>query len=179
MRCSASGAAAANSRPLPLSCQPTPILTPRQHDHLLVVLKRRVAEVATATPSNPSALVPGARHRRSSRLSRIGRESPPKHCLAPTPDIAARRSFQTMIWSGTSVRGPIRRPSTERGMGAWHPLPSRLHRQEPCGGVPGPHSCQQNPPAGQRLRTNAAPGSVPGSLFAAKRCLCTAPISLH
>mgnify|MGYP001815669601 CR=1 FL=1 len=52
----------------------------------------------------------------------VGRESPPKHCLALTPEKAARRSFQTMVWSGTSVRGPIRRPSTERGTGARHPL---------------------------------------------------------
>ena len=31
------------------------------------------------------------------------------------------RMVQTMIWSGTSVQCPYREPSTESGLGAWHP----------------------------------------------------------
>ena len=74
--------------------------------------------------------------------------------------------FQTMIWSGTSVQGPVRRPSTERVIGA-------------CGGVPGPHLCPIDHPALQRVAHKCRPGSVPGSLFAAKRCLRTAPIAFQ
>ena len=75
----------------------------------------------------------------------IGRECPPKHCLAPTHEIAARSSFQTMIWSGTSVRGHLRRPSTERGIRA-------------CGGVPGTPLCRNNHPVPQRAAHNGATG---------------------
>ncbi len=67
-----------------------------------------------------------------------GRECPPKHCLAPTHKTAARSSFRTMIWSGTSVRGRFRVLS--------------------CGGVPGTPLCWINHPAPPRATHNGASG---------------------
>ena len=70
----------------------------------------------------------------------VGRECPPKHCLALTHEITARPSFQTMIWSGTSVQFRFRRPSTERGIWA-------------CGGVPGTALCPIDHPVSVTSRT--------------------------
>ncbi len=55
------------------------------------------------------------------RLSRLAERAPQNIVWPQRQEIPAGPSFQTMIWSGTSVQGPICRPSTERG-------------KRPCGG---------------------------------------------
>jgi len=99
----------------------------------------KTADCHTATET---AYVDQNRSRDTDEVSivAVGRECPPKHCLAPTHRTTARPWFQTMIWSETSVQGPFRRPSTERGIWA-------------CGGVPGTALCPIDHPVSVTSRT--------------------------
>ena len=109
------------------------------------------------------------------RLRERGRHPPP----APRPSkrhrFLSRRIRPEALRRDTSPHlaspPPESVTSTERGMGAWlqlcsprtklcawHPLPSRLHLQGPCGGAPGTALCSDDDPAVRRDPHNADAG---------------------